>query len=144
MAIKQPQTPPHWRYFLSLESDLHALSRYVDFTKDNFACYSIELARIILSACSEVDVVAKQICTHVKSDQDANNIQLYRKILHPTFPNIERFQVLVRRHGLELTPWANWAQDKSPDWLISSSIDVERKPSFLKRSQDYCIRNLLD
>ena len=133
MAIKQTQTSLHWNYFLSLESDLHALSRYIEFTMDNFGCYSIELARIILSACSEVDVVAKQICTHVKSDQDANNIQQYRETLRPTFPNIEKFQVRVRRHGLELTPWANWAHDKTPDWWSDhNDVKHERHAYFQK------------
>ncbi len=133
MAIKQTQTPSHWNYFLSLESDLHALSRYVEFTKDNFACYSIELARIILAACSEVDVVAKQICNHVKKDQDANNIHTYRDILRPIFLNIERFQVLVKRHGLELAPWTNWAQGETPDWWGDhNDVKHERHVHFQK------------
>jgi len=50
----------HWNYFLALEKDIEVLSRYVEFTQKNFTCYSLEILRILFSAASEVDVVAKK------------------------------------------------------------------------------------
>lgn len=112
---------------------MNEVSRYVAFTPDNWDCYSIELARIILAACSEVDVVAKQICGGVKNGQGANNIENYRQILRPTFGNIEKFQVVVRRHALELVPWENWAKDQTPNWWSDhNSVKHERHVHFGK------------
>jgi hypothetical protein len=37
-----------------LEDDLARLSRFVEFTADNFECYSIELARTLLLAAAEI------------------------------------------------------------------------------------------
>ncbi|MBI1210460.1 MAG: hypothetical protein GC190_03280 [Alphaproteobacteria bacterium] len=44
--------------FLVLEADLERLSRFVEFTPDNYDSYSVETARILMAAAAEVDVVA--------------------------------------------------------------------------------------
>ncbi len=141
MGIHETKTPIHWNYFLSLEADLHRLSRFVEFTEKNFDCYSIEMARVLLAACSEVDVVAKQICKRINAEQEATNIHEYRKILNPAYPKISKFEVLVRRHGLELKPWTNWVQDKTPYWW-SDHNDVKhgRHENFQKAN----LQNLLN
>jgi hypothetical protein len=41
---------PHWDYFLTLEADLSVVARYIEFSRDNFGTYSIELARIIVES----------------------------------------------------------------------------------------------
>ena len=50
----------HWNYFLALESDLGKLARFVEPTEANFRTFSLEIVRLFLAACSEIDVVAKQ------------------------------------------------------------------------------------
>ena len=61
MGIKTAKIDPHWNYFLAIERDLEPLSRYVEFNPKNFDCYSIEIARLLLAAAAEVDIVCKQI-----------------------------------------------------------------------------------
>ena len=56
----------HWNYFLAIESDLERLSRYVEFSKDNYKTYSLAMAHLLLSSASEVDVVLKGICKNIK------------------------------------------------------------------------------
>ena len=58
ISIKQSNNLVHWNYFLAFDSDAEKLSRYIEFTSDNFGTYSIELVRLLLSVASEVDVVA--------------------------------------------------------------------------------------
>ena len=53
--IKANNALIHWNYFLSLESDVLNLSRYIDFSQSNFECYSIEITRILFASASEVD-----------------------------------------------------------------------------------------
>lgn len=50
----------HWNYFLALERDLELVTRYVEFSQQNFGVYSIEFAPPFFAASAEVDVVAKQ------------------------------------------------------------------------------------
>jgi hypothetical protein len=44
----------HWVFFQTIDEDLHAYSR-------NFSAFSINLARLYLAICSEVDVLARMI-----------------------------------------------------------------------------------
>jgi len=71
----------HWPYYLSLESDVDKLSRYIEFTEDNYSTYSVELVRIFLSICSEVDVVMKELCAITSPNSSASNIGAYKKII---------------------------------------------------------------
>ena len=109
----------HWNYFLAFDVDAEKLSRYIEFTADNFEAYSIEMARLLLSAASEVDVVAKLLCSKIDSSSRAENIRDYREILNTILPKIKDMKVHIRRHGLELTPWDNWKHNRTPDWWTS-------------------------
>jgi hypothetical protein len=62
IMIKQSASNIYWNYFLALERDLEIVSRYVEFTEDNYPVYSIELAHLLLAAASEIDTVAKLTC----------------------------------------------------------------------------------
>jgi hypothetical protein len=48
--------------FLVLEEDVIALSRYVEFAQPNLDSYSIEMARLLMGATQELDVILKQLC----------------------------------------------------------------------------------
>ena len=39
----------YWQHFLALESDFGATSRYVEFSKQNFAAFSIEYVKLLLA-----------------------------------------------------------------------------------------------
>lgn len=106
----------HWEFFLSVEEDLLQVFRYVEPNEDNFDCYSLELARLFLSLCSEVDVVAKQICTQLDPGSTARNIGEYRNEITKSYNQIAPFKVQLKRFGLTLEPWQNWKNDKSPYW----------------------------
>lgn len=116
MGIHETPTPQHWNYFLALEDDVVRLSRYIEFTKANFAAYSLELARILFSAASEVDVVAKQLCAELAKTSKADNMNKYRKIILPVFPILTGALVLVPKFGLTLNPWEQWGKDANPHW----------------------------
>ena len=115
------ESPVHWRYFLILEEDLINLSRYIEFTDDNFSTYSTELASLLLSAGSEIDVVAKQICLKLKKNSKANNILQYGNQIAASIPSIGEFKISLPKYGLELRPWANWSVKprKNPYWWKS-------------------------
>lgn len=106
----------HWNYFLALDDDAAKFSRYVEFSGSNFKTYSIELARILMAASSEVDVVAKLLCKKIDSNKKADNITNYRKTIMGAFPRVATFKMLIPRFGLSFTPWKNWKSGKSPDW----------------------------
>jgi len=106
----------YWQYFVALESNLEATTRYVECCEDNYKTYSVAYAQIILSAGSEVDVVSKLLCNHVKSKNKPKNIDDYRKILYSEYMLLHELKILIPRYDLNFTPWDSWVSDKNPDW----------------------------
>lgn len=133
MIIEEAGKLQHWNYFLALEADVAALSRYIEFGEDNFTTYSLELAHLLLTSASEVDVVAKQLCKRVQNNSLADRINEYREVLNPAFPNINKMKVSIPRHKLILTPWENWQFNKTPDWWSDhNDVKHERNINFKK------------
>lgn len=117
MGIETTPIQTHWNFLLAIEDDLSRLSRYVEFRKDNFKCYSLEIARIILASGAEVDVVCKQICENLDGSSSASNIHQYRDEIKPVYSQMQDFVVLMPRYGLRLVPWDEWKKtDGVPLW----------------------------
>ena len=131
MGIHESSNLLHWSYFLALEADVEKLSRYVEFTNDNFSTYSIEKAHILLAASSEVDVVAKQLCKVLDPDSTASNINEYKGLLRRLLPELETSRVTLPRYGLVLSPWSNWQENNNPNWWRShNNVKHERDQYF--------------
>lgn len=114
--ISASVTRLHWNYFLALEHDLEKVARFIEFSKQNFGVYSIELAHLLFAAASEVEVVAKQLCEHIDSTAPQKNIVDYRNTLKLALPYIATTQVFIPRFGLEFSPWLSWKENATPDW----------------------------
>jgi hypothetical protein len=122
---------PYWRYFLALEADLDATSRYVEPTRRNFTAYSIEFARILLAAGAEVDVVAQVLCRQVDPSSTASNIQQYRGKILSAFPRFPTMRVVVPRFALLFEPWRDWDDGQTPSWWRShNKVKHERDAHF--------------
>lgn len=135
MGIEQSETksPIHWRSFLALEQDLDLLSRYVEISKENFSTYSLELSALLLSAGSEVDVVAKQLCQKLKPKSKSRNIGHYAQQIASSIAAVPAFLVLVPKFGMTLNPWQNWRGKvrKRPAWWAAyNSVKHERHKSY--------------
>jgi len=114
MGILQSKSEGYWTYFLALESDLETLSRYVQFTTENIATYSVEMARILLASGSEADVLLKAICHRLDPLRNASTINEYFAIISRVLPNLLTFEVLLPRWGIQLRPLETWGKDSPP------------------------------
>lgn len=153
---------PHWNYFLALEEDLEAISRYIEFCKANLGTYSIQLAHLLLSSASEIDTVAKCICSILQPSAKADNINEYRNIIKagedsetygfeiPGMPDqvlpekhkhrLSALHVYIPRYNMALIPWESWAKDINPDWWKAyNDVKHERNHHFNKAT----LRNVL-
>ena len=119
------------------------MSRYIEFTTDNFEVYSTELVRLLLSVASEVDVVSKLLCKKLDATTKANDIASYRKILNLECPKIRDMKVLIPRYGLELIPWDNWKNNKTPDWWVCyNDVKHQRNINFKKANLQNTLNSL--
>ncbi len=136
MAIQSQKIEPHWNYFLAVERDLDTLARYVEFDARNFDCFSIEIARVLLAAGAEVDVVCKRICRAGGAQTSAENISSYRDDVRRRFPRFPSFTVQIPRFGLTLRPWEEWADPQGVPfwWTAYNKIKHERDSQYHRAS----------
>lgn len=134
MGILTHKIEPHWNYLLAIERDLDELSRYVEFDEKNFACFSIEIARILLASGAEVDVVCKQICKVIDPQSAADSINKYRNLIKRGFPGIPQFVVLLPRFGLKLKPWDEWNKANGVPiwWTAFNKIKHKRDSEYMR------------
>jgi len=117
LTIHHQSVSPHLNYFSCLEDDLLELSRWVEFCVENESVYSIELARLLMTAAAEVDVVAKALCAAIDRPRGAESINVYQEVLMRALPMLSDATVDMPRFGMSFRPWENWNEPKNPpDW----------------------------
>ncbi len=135
MGIRTRPVLAHWNYLLALEQDLERLSRFVEFDAKNFNCFSIEIARILLAAGAEVDVVCKQLSVCLNPSSKASTIGAYRAEIMAAFPCIPNFVMLMPRFGLELKPWDEWRKTEGvPFWWTAYNKAKHHRDSEYERA----------
>lgn len=142
MPIQAVKIDPHWNYFLAIERDLETLARYVEFDPKNFDCFSIEIARLLLAAAAEVDIVCKQICRRANQSSKARTIHQYRDEIVQLFPKFNAYPVLIARFELRLQPWDEWTKKGGVPvwWTAYNKIKHERATEFERAN----LKNALD
>jgi len=140
MGITGQPTLIHWNYFLAIEDSVQTLNRYVDFSSDNENTYSIEIARILMAASAEVDVVLKQLCKALKPDSTADNINQYHDLITSRIQSFKSFEALIPTQGLKLTPWISWGNGTPPIWWTANNkVKHQRHENFQKASLKNCL-----
>ena len=135
----------HWFYFLSLERDFNRALNYVELAQTNYHAYSNEYAKLLLLSGSELDVVAKLICTKCDPTQNAKNIMDYRSVLTATFPGIHTVKIDIPRYRIASEPWADWglATPTSPSWWKAyNNVKHKRDQFFSEANQENTLNAL--
>ena len=139
----------HWQYFLSLEQEVIKISPFIWVNRDNFGTYSIELLKIYLSICSEVDVVARLLCKKIdlnkyncmtNNDRERKNINTYRQIICEHYPEIYRVKVRSSLYKFSIYPWKKFLRSESPSWWKNYNNVKHSREQFLKQAN---LRNVL-
>lgn len=142
MTIQPQFVSPHLNYFGCLEDDLLELSRWVEFCPGNESVYSIELARLLMTAAAEVDVVAKALCSAIDKERRAESIHVYQDVLLQAVPMLPESLVDMPRFGMTFRPWVNWKQPKNPPdwWQGNNKVKHQRHTHFDRAS----LKNVLN
>lgn len=117
MGIQHLPIPAHWNYFLALEDDVRQLARWIEFSPANEGVYSIEIARLLMTAAAEADVIAKALCARISPGTGAASINAYQNVLCAAAPIIVTSTAGMPRYGMAFQPWSNWATAKTPPAL---------------------------
>lgn len=133
----------HWKYYLSLEEDLKKTDQYVEHCYENRIAFSNEFAKLILLACSEIDVICKLMCKIYNPESNPGNICEYAKIIlvNSTVVNNEKIYLA----DFEICPWQNWNLEpySSPDWWKDyQDIKHNRSEHFRKANLENAISSM--
>ena len=133
---------PYWQYFLTIESDFAATARYVEICTENFKTYSVEYAKLLLAAASEVDVLCKLLCENLDPSASRDNINHYCACIAPR-TDLHAEKVLIRRYDIELEPWAAWAGNSNPPWWRSyNNVKHQRDQFYPEANLENCINSV--
>jgi hypothetical protein len=130
----------HWRYFLALERDIELTTRFVEPHVANYKTFSLEFVRLILSTCSEVDVVAKVLCATIDPKAKATNMDDYRALIMATYPKFPTMIVTIPRFGLATEPWKEWRGGTNPGWWQEHQlVKHQRHKHFNYADLEHCL-----
>jgi hypothetical protein len=132
LGIHHQAVSVYLNYFSCLEDDLLTLSRWIEFCPQNEGVFSIELARLLMTACAEVDVVAKALCKEIAPERGARNIGAYQEVLCTALPMLGDVHVRMARFGMVFNPWLNWKQSDNPPlwWTANNKVKHHRSQHF--------------
>ena len=129
----------HWQLFVSLVDEIEEISHYIELCEDNYKTYSIALTRILLSASSEVDVVAKLLCKKLY-DKKCGTIGEYKDVLTADTMELCNIEVSIPRHGLSFIPWKGWANSGNPAWWRAyNEVKHQRDKSYTLANLENCL-----
>ncbi len=129
---------PHWHYFILLEDEIVKISRFIEISEDNYAVYSIELTKLFLSICSEVDVAAKLLCKeadislfNIETGDRNPTMETYRTVIRTKFPQFHEANVRIPFYNLSFIPWQAFNDNTSPEWWKQyNGVKHERNLNF--------------
>ncbi|QSX37619.1 hypothetical protein [Shewanella sedimentimangrovi] len=126
-------------YYQSFEKDIENLARYIEICEDNYCVYSVELTRLYLSICSEVDVTLKALCG-ILGDNKSNNITGYVKTIKLHCPELIDKEVSLTGYQLICAPWSELHCGKNPGWWSEhNKVKHDRMTNYKKAN----LRNVL-
>lgn len=134
MTIQYTDAKTHWIYFLALERDFETVCRYIEPCEENNDTFSLELARVIMAATQEADVVLKAICNR-HLNVTADKLHGYFPPIRSQLPQLLTDSVRLPRFGMSSTPWQNWTQCSAPAWWTANNkIKHQRHTHFNRAS----------
>ena len=113
----------YWEYCLSIEKNLERTTDFVEVCSHNETTYSFEYVKIIMLACSEIDVLCRLLCKEIDptSDYDdsstrTGDISKYATIILNRFPKIITVEIYDEKKRCSIIPFKNWTIHSAPTW----------------------------
>ena len=157
--LTPPEVTHYWNYAELINEELGKTAQYVEPDKENYNTYSLAYAKIILSACSEIEVVCKLLCQQIDPQKDYVSSEILNKsgsklvknmvnmeelstVLLQRFPHIYQAKSEVRQKQDMIYPFKYWQSgpDKLPWWEEHNLIKHYRHSHF---TQDSLERDVL-
>lgn len=134
----------HWEVLKTIEDDLILISKYIKFDRRNFSTYSVELSKILIFICSEVESIYKIFSEEVYKDK-ANNINGFKSLIiqnQDYLSLIETFRVEVGKSIGEIVPWINFSTADLLWWKAYNRLKHEYIDNLIEGSLNNVINSV--
>lgn len=148
-----------WNYYLELEQDYLNLERKIPFDEINYNTFSYKYMTLLLSICSEIDVLFKEYMEIIEYTPDLDsegkplfNIDQYEKFIGKKIPKFKNQEITCynpKFHMKTIYPYNHWKNGESPKWWqISNKIkhhqekEIDGKRAY-KCANQICVLNSL-
>jgi len=116
MHIRYQRPLHHWNYFLSIESDLISTSNFVELDLENYKTFSVQFTKIIIEACSEVDVLLSQISKVLGQSKKQPNFGDHHSFIKTKAETLISEDLEIEKFGITLNPYEEWKDGNEPSW----------------------------
>ena len=127
-TVKKTEFDNIWNYYLCLEEDMRATSRFVE-PLGQESVYSFEFAKIIVLASTESEAVMKKLCKTI-SGRETGTIAEYKEIILGQYPKIVEAKVTIHRSNWEFCPLSEWSCARLEWWDSYQSLKHSREAHF--------------
>lgn len=125
----------YWSYYLRLEAKFLTTLNYVEFDAHNFKTYSFEYLNLLLSVCSEIDVVGKMMAHEknpdYKPDDKKNNIYKWWVEIQDAFQTGGKSlteQEVKFFDTATLTPWKKFRIERTTNQKGHKNVRLVQSP----------------
>ena len=118
-----------WHYYSIVEKDLASTSQYVE-PRGQENVYSLEFAKILILACTEVESLFKMLCASINDTSVPADISNYKKTILSKYPRIVDAVVSVSRLGESIKPFEAWCNGKLKWWDAYQKVKHDRGKCF--------------
>lgn len=135
----------YFAYYKALENDFLATERFVTIAADNFGTYSIEFIKLLQTTCSEVESVAKYLCSLLDPTKKCANINACCKIIidsNNLFPRATT--TIPQLDDMIVTPWFGWSYTTITDKNGKQRINADNPEWWKKYNKVKHNRNEVD
>lgn len=118
-----------WHYYSVVEKDLENTSQYVE-PRGQENVYSLEFAKILILACTEVESLFKMLCSEITDSSVSADMASYKGIILGKYPRIVDATVSVSRLGATIRPFGAWSSGKLAWWDAYQKVKHDRGNCF--------------
>ena len=119
----------YWDYYLDLEHQFWETRRFVDFSKKNYATFSIEYLKLLQAICSEIDVLSKVFVSYINPSYSGGSIQSWGYHLQQSFKDIQSIAVEFNSEYM-IQPWENWYYEEKV-----KVVEGKPRPSYVLKDK---------
>lgn len=108
----------YWKQYLMIEKEFKGTEKFLAVDEINASAYSDEYVRLLLQIGSEIDIVAKLLCSAINVSSSAWKIDEYKTEIisrYSEFADVTVHCKVINSESLTIKPWNGWRVD-SPDW----------------------------